>query len=366
VTRPGAPGPLLREDYRRDGSADRSHSAELALIWTASASQRIYLGASHERSKVTDAFTSLSGADGLVRVLPANQSLVLEGSGRAVTSLTVQDQLQLFDDVELTAGLRYDHYDDWGGHTSPRLAAVWRPGDHHIFKLQYAEAFRPPSLTEFYPGPEAFPGTVLSGNDLDEERIRSLEAAYVLRWADRRLRLTLYRTEVQDLIEFFIDPGRPPVWRNRGDIETRGAELEWTQRIGRSVKWWANLAYVDAEDHLDRDERLLGAVDWLAGLGVGWHPDSRVTHTLSLHYVGEQEGWELRTRTPQRERFDDYVTLDYAVTMADLLAIDGLSLAAGIRNLTDQHYASVATPAQFPEGLPHGERQFWLHAGYQF
>ncbi len=363
---PAAPGPLPQENYRRDGSADRAYSAELGLVWMAGASQRVYLGASHERSKVTDAFTSLSGADGRTRVLPAEQTLVLQGSKRALTSLTLQDQVQLLDDVELTAGLRHDHYDDWGGHTSPRLAAVWRPVDHHIFKLQYAEAFRPPSLTEYYPGPESFPGTTLSGN-LNEERIRSLEAAYVFRRADRRLRLTLYRTEVKDLIEFFIEPGRPPAWRNRGDIETRGAELEWAQRIGRSVQWWANLAYVEAEDHLDDDRRLLGAVDWLAGFGLGWHPDSRITHTLGVNYVGEQEGWELRrARTPQRERFDDYVTLDYALTLDDLLGRDGLTVAAGVRNLTDQHYASVATPAQFPDGLPHGEREFWLRAEYRF
>ncbi|MCB1909117.1 MAG: TonB-dependent receptor [Rhodocyclaceae bacterium] len=362
---PGLQAPSGTEFYRRTGSADRAYSGQLALRWAAGERHRIYFGVDRVHSKVTDSFASLTARGGETRILPPDQAPVLDGSSRTLTSLTVQDQIRLGRSVELTAGLRHDHYDDWGGQTSPRLAAVWQPAEHHIVKMQYAEAFRPPNLEEFYPGPNTFPGVTLTG-DLDKERIRSLEAAYIFRRADLRMRLTVYRTQVRDLIEFFINPGDPPLWRNRGDIEAHGMEFEWVQRFGRSLQWWANLAYVEADDHLDDDERLLGAVDWLATLGASWRQNGRLTHAVSVKYVGEPEGWELPTRVAQRQRFDDYATLDYALTLAEPYDVGGLQISAGVRNLTDQHFDSVATPAQFPEGLPHGQREFWLSAEYRF
>ena len=362
---PGLPTARGIEVYRRTGSADRAVSGQLALRWMAHERHQVFLGIERVHSEVTGSFASLTERGGPTRVLPPDQAPVLSGSSRTLTSLTLQDQIRLAETVEMTAGLRHDHYDDWGGRSSPRLAAVWHPADHHILKLQYSEAFRPPSLEEFRPGPNTFPGVTLTGR-LDDEQIRSLEAAYIFRQADRRARLTVYRTQVRDLIEFFINPGDPPVWRNRGDIETHGVELEWVQRLGRKLQWWANLAYVEAEDHLDADERLLGAVDWLATLGASWRQTGRLTHAVSLKHVGEQEGWELATRVAQRERFDAYTTVDYALTLAEPYDLEGFEIRAGIRNLTDQHYDSVATPGQFPEGLAQGQREFWLRGEYRF
>ena len=105
---------------------------------------------------------------------------------------------------------------------------------------------------------------------------------------------------------------------------------------------------------------------WLATMGVSWRPHSRLGHVLGMRYVGDQEGWELQSRVPTRARFDGYLTLDYAVSVQEPAGLAGLSLSGGIRNLTDQYFASVATPAQFPEGLPHGGREFWLAAEYAF
>ena len=58
--------------------------------------------------------------------------------------------------------------------------------------------------------------------------------------------------------------------------------------------------------------------------------------------------------------------MDYTVEVVDPAGFDGLSLRAGVRNLTDQFYGSVATPAQFPQGLTHGGRELWLAAEYRF
>lgn len=363
---PPGPAPASPVDiFRRDGNADTTERAEFGLHWAPGTAHRLFVGLSRVRNRADSAFMVRFPRGGPVVAGASTETSVVAGSQRVLTSVTLQDQVRLGEALDLTVGARYDHYDDWGAHTSPRIAAVWRASAHHIFKVQYAEAFRPPTLEELYSGPDTFPGSVRR-KALEEEGIRSMEAVYVFRRAEHRLRLTAFRTEVSDLIEFFLKPGDPPFWRNRGDIDTQGAELEWEQRIGRSWQWTANAAYVDAADHLDADGELLGAADWLANLSVTWRRDGGVSHTLRARYVGTVEGWDLRTRDPQRRRFDAYAVIDYGLLLADAFAIDGLQLSAGIDNLTGRRYQSVATPAQFPQGLTRGERGVWVQLEYDF
>ncbi|MEJ2417424.1 MAG: TonB-dependent receptor [Exilibacterium sp.] len=359
---PALPSPVDR--FRQDGSSDTTKRANFNLRWSGLKAHTVYLDAGYSHSRVDSAWVNFFTLGQPLIHGDADMTRVLAGTERSRYSLTLQDQWQLRDNLELTLGARRDHYDDWGSHTSPRIAAVWRAGEHHIFKTQYAEAFRPPTLTELYPGPNAFPGTVYT--DLREERLKSVEAAYVYRLANRTLRVTAFHTEIEDLIEFFINPGDPPTWRNRGDIESRGVELEWQQRIGRRWEWFANLAYVKAEDPLDSDEKLLGAVDWLANMGLTWHSDSKTSHALRMRYVGEQEGWEIYTGVQHTQRYDPYSTFDYTFCLKGVLAVYGLDLLVGVKNLTDKEYDTPPTPAQYPQGLPHGRRTAWLQFEYSF
>ena len=50
---------------------------------------------------------------------------------------------------ELTAGLRYDDYNDFGDTWNPRLALVWAARHDLTAKVLYGQAFRAPSFTEF-------------------------------------------------------------------------------------------------------------------------------------------------------------------------------------------------------------------------
>ncbi len=52
--------------------------------------------------------------------------------------------------LTITAGLRYDHHDDVGGTTNPRMGLVYAPNNRLFFKLLYGEAFRAPSFGQMY------------------------------------------------------------------------------------------------------------------------------------------------------------------------------------------------------------------------
>ena len=62
----------------------------------------------------------------------------------------VQDEWSLAADWTLTAGLRHDHYSDFGNTLNPRLALVWEAAYDVTAKLLYGTAFRAPSMTELY------------------------------------------------------------------------------------------------------------------------------------------------------------------------------------------------------------------------
>ncbi|MDO3380929.1 TonB-dependent receptor plug domain-containing protein [Gilvimarinus algae] len=363
------PGPgnqvIASNNYRRDGSKDSEFTVEASTHWKATSDHDLYLELGYSKSAVESAFRTQQSDQGPVIERPENAFIVLPGAEREHLSLTLQDQWQATDNLAVTLGLRLDDYDDWGEHLSPRIAAVWQASDRHILKTQYAESFRPPTLAESYPGPNSYPGQ-LQAASLTEEFLKSTEFAYIYRNAGLKLGATAFYIEVKDLIEFHLQPGRAPFWRNRGDITAQGLELEWRQSIGRTLDWDANVSFVDAEDSFDQDDRLLGSIQWLVNAGLTWHVNNSMDHTLQYRYVGEQEGWELQLRNPHAETFSPYSTLNYTLTLKRLLGVAGLSLRASAVNLLDKQYNSVPTPAQYPQGLPQGERQLSGQLEYLF
>lgn len=362
---PPGPAPVLvNEFYRQDGTSDSNQHLRLNLRWTGLTHHSLFMEAGYSQSQLDSAFKRMTLIEMPVNGASPSMDQAKDVGERRLSSLTLQDQWQIHPAVEITLGARHDDYDDWGSHTSPRLAAVWRASEKHIVKVQYAEAFRPPTLGVLNPGPSAAAGTVYE--NLTEEQLDSTEASYIYRTANYNLRATLFESQISDLLEYRITPGQPPKWHNLGEIDSKGVELEWQQTLGRSWLWFANLSYVDAEDPLDTDQKLLGSVDWLGNLGITWHSDQQLSHALNLRYVGEQEGWELQTRTPPTDRFDDYVLLDYTLSVHRLFAQRNLELKAGVKNLADEHYDTVPTPSQYPRGLPNGERTWWAELEYGF
>jgi iron complex outermembrane receptor protein len=52
--------------------------------------------------------------------------------------------------VELTGALRYDHYENVGSKTSPKVGARWQPAKEVVLRGSVGKGFRAPSLTELY------------------------------------------------------------------------------------------------------------------------------------------------------------------------------------------------------------------------
>ncbi|MEE4639688.1 MAG: TonB-dependent receptor [Wenzhouxiangella sp.] len=141
-----------------------------------------------------------------------------------------QLELPLAGGVALIPGLRYDDFrysadDDFPdrneSQTTPRLAVGWQPAESTYLWVEYAEAFRAPSLTELYADGVHFvvplgPGQVVINEfvptpDLKPEQSRQLQIG--ARWRTPRLsdsdlslslEATAYRSDVDDFVDQFV------------------------------------------------------------------------------------------------------------------------------------------------------------------
>lgn len=137
--------------------------------------------------------------------------------------------------LELSAGVRYDDYDEFGNETSPRLAAAWISGLNK-FHAAYGEAFRAPSVGELY--------SPFGGNtDLRAERSRSIEAGVSHSFArGGAASLTLFQDKYRDLI---TNAGF--TLANVGRARSRGVEVAAQGPVTANVDAGITYTYLDSE-----------------------------------------------------------------------------------------------------------------------
>ena len=118
------------------------YEGEMHTLFTELSANQVTVGKSEQFINL-DPVTKLPSSDFNEFPGPVDESL-----DRGAVSIVLQDEYRISDMLTLTSGLRYDNYEDIESAVSPRIALVWRFSGNHIFKAQYARAFRPPSLIE--------------------------------------------------------------------------------------------------------------------------------------------------------------------------------------------------------------------------
>ncbi|MCW8931145.1 MAG: TonB-dependent receptor [Gammaproteobacteria bacterium] len=277
-----------------------------------------------------------------------------EGKKRKLTSVTLQDEYQPIQPLLITAGLRYDDYSDVGDNVSPRIAAVYQLDDKHIFKGQYAEAFRPPTFYE----------DVWSPN-LEPQTIDTVDLGYIYKGIDNILRLTIFYSELNDVIIATAPLG----FKNSEGATVKGAEFELSHDFNSEFSTNYNLSYAESKDDLT-GEAIPRTTNWLSNIDFRYKPSRRYDFSLRYHYVGKQ----YREVNDTREKLDDYGVIDVTANFIDLFG-KNTSIQLGVDNLFDEniHYPSPMVTdilgSSFPsyeDDYPREERRWWLRLKYQF
>jgi len=308
----------------------------------------------------------LSAGDPIVDVTDTPFVFMTEGK-RENSYVFVQDVWQFLNDWELTAGVRYDHYSDFGDTVNPRLALVWSTTRNLTTKLIYGEAFRAPSFAQ----QRAINNPLVLGNsELDPEELKSYELAFDYRPAhDLVFNLNMFYYEWEDIIQFV--PGSGPVGesqaQNAGEQTGHGLEFEVTWQALRDLELTSNFSWQKSEDkNLDADaayspEKQLYMV-------ANWQP-------TELWNINVQANWVMdRNRASGADDFrsdvDNYALVDLTIRRKSIW--DHVDIALIVKNLFDEDArepslaGGVGSPVPIENDLPLAGQQILGEIRYHY
>ncbi|WP_320056201.1 TonB-dependent receptor [Desulfuromonas thiophila] len=262
-------------------------------------------------------------------------------------SLYLQDEFRLFEALQLVVGLRYDDHETFGGQWSPRLSLIYHLSERWRLKASYGEGFRAPSLTELYVTSWRQKGKQIyqPNADLDAESSRSAELGVEGQLGVLRTGLTLFYTEVDDLIEALYQESRGSGknakdyyrFANIGEARLQGIEWDGRLALPLGLSLAGQATWLDAENR-DSGEDLDGQPEFKGHLKLAWdHAGLGLHGNVRLQYFGQ-------TPYASGDEGDDTLTHLYlSKTLGEHLEGFG-----GIDNLFDQ---DAVEPTFFYVGL---------------
>jgi outer membrane receptor for ferrienterochelin and colicin len=341
---------------------DRNLGGELQLDWDAFKENHAILGVSFDATKQYDVkqqanFDPVTGAP-----LPSVQDVANwnKDLNRQIWALYLQDEWQLLENVNLTAGVRYDHYSDFGETVNPRVGLVWSFLENAELKFLYGQAFRAPNFQELY----NINNPALLGNpNLKPEKIETYEAGVGYR-LNRFLaaNVNYFYSIINDQIDVNTAVLPVPTYANIGKSVTQGVELGFNGAVGADLSWKASYSYQDPRDDLT-DRRLPYVPSQRATGSVNY----ALTRFANLHTDVLWTGPRPRAQGDTRPEMPDYTVVDLAVTLKNFYKT--LELQAAVHNLFDQRFSDPDTSGaqqRVPGDFPREGVSFLLTASCKF
>ena len=275
---------------------------------------------------------------------------------RTVWYLSLQDEWQIAPDWELTAGVRYDDYSDFGSTINPRIALVWATRYNLTSKLLYGRAFRAPSFSEQF----AVNNPVVLGNpNLDPETIDTLELAFDYHPTFAlQTSLSLFVYDAKDLIEFMPSGGGSKTAQNARNQEGYGFEIETTWKATETLKVTGNYAWQHSED-ADTGRRVADAPGQKFYLNADWKFLPNWSFNPQMTWVASRK----RAAGDDRSPIDDYTLVD--VTLHRREIFKGVDLTLSVRNLFAED-AREPSNGIIPDDYPLEGRNLWAEIRYRF
>ncbi len=175
------------------------------------------------------------------------------GEKRDVSSGDVYSQVEWSPAQSLTflPGLRLERHQTYGNHVNPSLNVKWAPSERLAFRGAASKGFRAPSIKELYFifDHSAAGYVVYGGGDmLDPEESNNYSLTAELNYGRRGLhRLTFYRNDLSNLIEFDLMEFTPTYWRGvyryQNIVKARTQGLEWESKIKICTGWDLSFSY---------------------------------------------------------------------------------------------------------------------------
>lgn len=288
--------------------------------------------------------------------------IYLSETDRTNKYIFIQDVWTLANDWELTAGVRYDDYDDFGDTTNPRLALVWSTSLNLSTKLLYGKAFRAPS----YVDTGSINNPVALGNpDLNPEKMETTELAFDYHPGDGVAAVwSFYYYEWDDIIQYIPDEGQPSATaQNYGKQIAYGSEFELSYLLHDNLNLSGNYAWSKATNK-KTDSDVAFVPEQQLYIQLDWDISEDLKLNMKNNFVNNRK----RNTGDLRSDIDDYWISDLTLRWAPHnIPVEVALLGKNIfdedaREPSNNNGAAV----NLPDDLPLAGRSLFAELRYSF
>jgi outer membrane receptor for ferrienterochelin and colicins len=280
-----------------------------------------------------------SGADFSKEGLKSTQ---IDRGNRDVSygDLYLQLEWRPFSILTFLPGIRWERHETYGSHFNPSMNIRWAPSDQLVFRASAGKGFRAPSIKELYfIFDHSAAGYIVygGGNQLDPEKSDNFSLTAELNYGRRGLhRLTLFRNDLSDLIDFDLVEFTPTYWRGiyryQNIVEARTQGVEWESKIKVSSAWALAFSYTylrarnltEKTDLINRPQHTVKISNsfhmprWDAGVAVWgtyndrklWTSQADTPERISNTYAPKWLVWNLNLYKRFFESFESYIRIE--------------------------------------------------------
>ncbi|MDF3608323.1 TonB-dependent receptor [Paracoccus sp. DMF-8] len=275
-------------------------------------------------------------------------------------ALYAEGRLQVNDALSLTGGLRVDHHEKYGTHTTPRIYANYAISDALMLKAGYSQAFVAPDLRNLNPNyemgsrgngckPYQGPCTIIGNPDLKPETSDNYEIGLNYQGDRASWEVTAFYNDVKDMLAARrtgrIEDGVPVFQRDNFDYgKTAGIEAGLEYFINDDLTWTNSVTYIAESEFkygdFDTAYPMATTPKWNVTTGLAWQANDRLNLSGQVTYVGKQAGYVVedglvvgdgeQASVPAGQNSKAYYLVDIAAAY-DLN--DSATLNVGIDNL---------------------------------
>lgn len=315
-------------------------------------------------------------------------------------SFFANDELFIGDKLILNAGVRYDHwknygadfYDDTSGTArkidypdttdeawSPKAGVVYKFTEDTRLRASFGTGFKAPSLYYLYKsGPHGSSRYDLANPDLGPEKMQwSYDAGFDIKPNENlKVGLTWYQSSFKDFIgDKTLEPGEVPPWFtpddgmtvvqkvNMGRVDIQGVEaaMEYAfdSRWSAFVNYTYNVSKIKKfkEDPSCEGNYLSHTPRHMTKIGFIYDNPALFTFSTFLTNIGERYG---DFKNTDEKKLEAYQVIDMRVSRK---LFKGMDLFLSIDNLTDEEYSEYRTASTVTFNPP---RTIMLGAKYTF
>ena len=261
---------------------------------------------------------------------------------------------QITKSLSLSGGVRWDHYESFGNTINPRAALIWKPREGTTLKLLYGQAFCAPNIYQLYynaAGQRANPS-------LKPETVRTYEFVADQQWGGHwHGTVSLFRNEIEGLIDTSMDPNGLTFFNNIGDARVNGAEAEIEGKWDSGLAVHASYTRQEATD-TTTGMRLSNSPRNVAKVRVSvplWH--DKVFGSLELLHSGDR-------LTLTRQHTGSTWLLNGTIFARELRP--GLECSASVYNILNQKYRTPGGPEHRQDIIAQDGTTFLFKMQYRF